>query len=149
SRRIVNEALAHGAQAIVVEHLKGWRPRAGKRRSPLRQRFHRWFHRLLVDRIEAKATEAGLRTLSVYPRGTSSQAFDGSGKVKRDKDNASLCTFPGGKRYNADLNAAYNIAARGIVRIHRPTREGQAGAGRPKSASTPRSPVTLSSLWAA
>lgn len=149
SRRIVNEALAYGAQAIVVEHLKGWRPRAGKRRSPLRQRFHRWFHRLLVDRIEAKATEAGLRTLSVYPRGTSSQAFDGSGKVKRDKDNASLCTFPGGKRYNADLNAAYNIAARGIVRIHRPTREGQAGAGRPKSASTPRSPVTLSSLWAA
>lgn len=147
SRRIVNEALAHGAEAIIVEYLKGWRPRAGRRRSPLRQRFHRWFHRLLVDRIEAKATEAGLRTRTVYPRGTSSQAFDGSGKVLRDKGNARLCTFPSGKRYNADLNAAYNIAARGIVSIHRPTRESQAGAQRPKPAATPRSPVTLSSLW--
>ena len=147
SRRIVGAALAHGAQAIVVEQLKGWRPTAGRRRSGLRQRFHRWFHRLLVERIETKAAEAGLRTLAVYPRGTSSQAFDGSGKVRRDKGNASLCTFPGGKRYSTDLNAAYNIAARGIVSIHRPAREGQAGAGRPKSASTPRSPVTLSSLW--
>ncbi len=39
-------------------------------------------------------------------------AFDGSGKVKRDKKNYSLCTFPNGKKYNADLCASYNIGAR-------------------------------------
>jgi len=31
--------------------------------------------------------------------------------------NHSVCTFPSGKRYNADLNATYNIAAKGILKL--------------------------------
>ncbi|MGK7940705.1 MAG: zinc ribbon domain-containing protein, partial [Crocosphaera sp.] len=37
---------------------------------------------------------------------------NGSGKVKRNKNNYSLCVFPSGKQYNADLGASYNIGAR-------------------------------------
>lgn len=147
SRQLVNTALAHGCQAVIVEHLKGWRPKAGRRGSTMKQRFHRWFHRKLVACIESKATEAGLLTQAVYPRGTSSRAFDGSGPVRRDASNASLCTFTTGKRYHTDLNAAYNIAARGLVHYHRRRRKATAGGRRPKSGATPGSPVTLSLLW--
>jgi len=146
SRQLINTAMAHGCQAVVVENLKGWKPKAGRQRSTLKQRFHRGFHRKLVACIESKATEAGLRTHAVYPRGTSSQAYDGSGAVRRDAVNARLCTFTTGKRYNADLNAAYNIAARGLVHFRR-RRKATAGGRRQKSGATPGNPVTLSTLW--
>ncbi|KXS55444.1 MAG: IS605 family transposase OrfB, partial [Marinobacter sp. T13-3] len=93
SRKLINLAMAHDCEAVVAENLKGWRPKAGRKRSPMKARFHRWFHRMLVDRIQSKAQEAGLRSVLVYARGTSSQAFDGSGPVKRDASNYSLCTF--------------------------------------------------------
>ncbi|AWN17629.1 IS200/IS605 family accessory protein TnpB-related protein [Salinisphaera sp. LB1] len=148
SRQLVNTAQEHGCQAVIVENLKGWRPKAGRRRSTMKQRFHRWFHRQLVGCIESKATEAGLRCQAIHARGTSRQAFDGSGPVRRDAGNASLCSFATGKRYNADLNAAYNIAARGLVHFRR-RRKATAGGRRPKSGATPGNPVTLSTLWAA
>ena len=44
--------------------------------------------------------------------------FDGSGKVLRDAQNAQLATFAVGKQYNADLNAANNIAARGLALVY-------------------------------
>ena len=46
-------------------------------------------------------------TFSANPKYTSAYAFDGSGKVKRSKKNYSLCVFPSGKQYNADLSASY------------------------------------------
>lgn len=49
-------------------------------------------------------------------RGTSAYAFDGSGKVTRDRDNYSMCTFTSGKRYHCDLSASYNIGARYWIR---------------------------------
>ena len=146
SRQLINKAIAHDCQAIVVENLKGWRPRGGRKRSTLKQRFHRWFHRQLVACIESKAIEAGIRFKSVYARGTSRQAFDGTGEVRRDSSNVSLCTFTTGKRYNTDLNAAYNIAARGLLSYRR-RREAPAGAYRRKPGATPRNPATLSTLW--
>ncbi|KXS55288.1 MAG: IS605 family transposase OrfB, partial [Marinobacter sp. T13-3] len=148
SRRLINLALEHHCQAVVAENLKGWRPKAGRKRSPMKARFHRWFHRMLVNRIQSKAQEAGLRSVLVYARGTSSQAFDGSGPVKRDASNYSLCTFASGKRYHADLNAAYNIAARGLVVFQGKRRKPSARAAQPKSGRTPGTPVTLSTLWA-
>lgn len=126
SRQLVDLALDHGCQAIAVEDLKGWRPKAGKKGAPMKARFHRWFHRQLVTRIDSKAVEVGLRFVAVYARGTSSQAFDGSGPVKRDDDNYSRCEFKSGKRYYADLNAAYNIAARGHVFFQGPGRKATA-----------------------
>lgn len=147
SRKLVNQALTSGCQAVVVEDLKGWRPTAGRKRTSMKARFHRWFHRMLVSRIRSKAEEVGLRFVAVYARGTSSLAFDGSGQVRRDATNYSLCMFPNGKQYNADLNAAYNIAARGLVYFQGGRREPGARASRQKSARTPGTPVTLSTLW--
>lgn len=148
AREIVDFALAEGADVIALEDLKHFRPRGGRRRSGLRQRFHGWLHRRLADLIEAKFAEVGGRTVYVYPRGTSIWAFDGSGRVKRDKANAALATFASGKRYNADLNASYNIAARYWAWRLQLTRrkDGQLPAGR-SPAGKPRMPVTLSTLW--
>lgn len=147
SRKLVDLAMSHNCHAVVAENLKGWRPKAGRKRSPMKARFHRWFHRMLVDRVQSKAQESGLRSVLVYARGTSSQACDGSGPVKRDSSNYSLCTFASGKRYHADLNAAYNIAARGILYFQGNRRKPVSRAGQPKSARTPGTPVTLSTLW--
>lgn len=148
SRRIVDFALSQGADVIVLEDLKGWRLRGGKKRSGLRQRFHQWLHRRLATLIEQKMAEAGGRVVYVYPRGTSAWAFDGSGRIKRDKAQYELASFQNGKRYNADLNASYNIAARYWAWKHQLTRrkDGQLPVGR-SSPGKPRMPVTLSTLW--
>lgn len=148
SRRIVNLAKENACDAIIVENLKGWRPSAGKKRSHMKARFHRWFHRMLVDRVKSKSVEVGIRLLSVFARGTSSNAYDGSGSVKRDKGNYALCQFQTGKRYNADLNAAYNIAARGILALFYPkVREKLWESGKPNVCPFTGNPFVLSSIW--
>ena len=62
------------------------------------------------------AHRKGMRIARVCAWKTSALAFDGSGKVERDPDNHSLCTFTNGKRYNCDLSASYNIGARYFIR---------------------------------
>jgi len=57
-----------------------------------------------------------MRISRICAWGTSRLAFDGSGRVERDKDNFSLCTFKNGKRYHCDLSASYNIGARYFIR---------------------------------
>jgi IS605 OrfB family transposase len=148
SRRIVNFALEHGASTIVFEDLKGWRPKGGRKRSNLKQKFHGWLHRRLVTLTEQKFQEEGGKVEYVYARGTSSWAFDGSGKVQRSKTQYEIATFATGKRYNADLGASYNIAARYLAYKLKLTRrkDGQVAKGR-SSCATPRMPVTLSLLW--
>lgn len=144
SRELVRFAQAHGATVIVFEHLKGWRPRGGRKRSGLKQRFHTWHHRRLVEYTTAKWHEAGGRLAFVSPYQTSKQAFDGSGEVKRDPHNAALAIFPNGKRYNADLNASYNIAAKYFLRARREAQSARSGKS---SRRVPGTPVTLSALW--
>ena len=148
SKQLVTFALGQGADVIVLENLKGWRPKAGAKRKPLRQRFHGWLHRRLADLIEAKFAEAGGRVEYVHPRGTSSWAFDGSGKLQRNPDHYELATFTSGKQYNCDLNASYNIAARYWAWILKLTRrkDGQLPRDRSSPGKT-RMPVTLSTLW--
>ena len=148
SRQLVNFALGEGADVIVLEDLKGWRPKGGKKRSGLRQRFHQWLHRRLSTLIEHKMKEAGGKVIVVYARGTSSWGFDGSGRVTRNKKQYELATFTNGKRYNADLNASYNIGARYWAWKHKLTRrkDGQVSGGQ-RSPDSPRMPVTLSTLW--
>jgi IS605 OrfB family transposase len=119
ARRLANEitmfAQKHGASLFVIEDLKGWKPRGPKKSQ--RQRFHRFQHRMLVRSLSHKAQELGMRMLEVYARGTSRYAYDGSGKVTRSSKNAQLATFSSGKQYNADLNGALNIAARGLAMV--------------------------------
>ena len=150
SKQIIDFASEHGAATLVFEHLKGWRPKAPKK--TMRSRFHRFLHRAIVRCAQYKAEEIGMRVAFVPPRGTSAWAHDGSGKVSRDSKNYSLCTFASGKRYNADLNAAYNIAARFIVRalgdVGFNPGDGPAADTGKSSRSAPRMPVCLSHVWA-
>ncbi|MGK7914332.1 MAG: IS200/IS605 family accessory protein TnpB-related protein [Prochloraceae cyanobacterium] len=148
SRKIVNFAVNNGASVIVFEQLKRWRPTGGRKRSSLRQRFHGWLHRRLVLISEQKFEEMGGKTEFVDARGTSSWAYDGSGKVKRNQSNYSLATFASGKQYNADLSASYNIAARYLADKLKLTRrnDGRLSDGQ-SSSGKQRIPATLSLLW--
>lgn len=148
SRQIIDLAIDFECDAIVLENLKYWRPKAARKRSVMKMRFHTWFKSALSDRIKSKAAEQGIRTLDIYARGTSSYAYDGTGEVKRDKDNYANATFSSGKRYNADLNASYNIAARGILTFYYPSlHKQQWSRGKPNACPTTGNPLVLSSLW--
>ena len=143
---IIAFAQQHGATSIVFEHLKGWRPKAP--RLSMRHRFHRWLHRLVVKRAELLAQEKGMKVQFIAPRGTSAWAHDGSGEVTRQKENHSLCVFASGKRYNADLNAALNIASRFIARMLGITTGDRPAADFGKSSeSASRMPIVLADIW--
>ncbi len=151
ARRLASEitafAVLHGATAFVLEDLKGWRPKGPSLKQ--RKRFHRFQHRMLVQHLTLKAEELGLRVLAVYARGTSRYAYDGSGKVMRSRENAQLATFATGKQYNADLNGALNIAARGLAMLLgiEPRQEIKAGTGKSSGPAT-RMPLVLADVWA-
>lgn len=110
SKEIVQFAREHDAHVIVFENLKAWKPKGGKKRSTLKQRFHGWLHRLLVTLTENKFIELGGKVELVYPRGTSSWAYDGSGQLNRNSKNYALATFQSGKRYNVDSMAVKTLA---------------------------------------
>ncbi|MGK7925033.1 MAG: IS200/IS605 family accessory protein TnpB-related protein [Spirulina sp.] len=148
SRQIVNLALIHGATVIVFENLKDWRPKGGRKRSNLKQKFHGWLHRLLVQLTTEKFEELGGKIELVYPRGTSSWAYDGSGRVKRSKTNYANAQFASGKQYNADLNGSQNIGARYWAWKRKLAhRNGRQLSGGKSSPDKRRMPVTLSTLW--
>lgn len=148
SKEIVQFALQHGAPVIVFEDLQGWKPKAGKKRSTLKQRFHGWLHRLLVTLSENKFVEAGGKVELVYPRGTSSWAYDGSGRLKRSQKNYALATFQTGKRYNCDLSGSYNIAARyWAYKLKLAYRNGRQLPSSKSPGGKSRMPITLSALW--
>ena len=142
SSQLIAFAQAHGAQALVFEALKGWKPKG--RGKAQRKRFHRFEHRALVAAVTLRAAELGLRLVEVFAGGTSRWAYDGSGKVTRDAKNAQRATFESGKQYDADLNAAQNIAARGLALLH--------GIKNPRKAKDPssgvRMPLVLADVWA-
>jgi putative transposase len=148
SKGIVQFALAHGASVIVFEDLQGWKPKGGRKRSTLKQRFHGWLHRLLVQLTENKFVEVGGTVELVSPRGTSSWAYDGSGKLVRSKANYALATFQTGKQYNCDLNGSYNIAARyWAYKLKLAYRNGRQLPSSKSSGGKSRMPITLSVLW--
>ena len=109
---IAEYASSEGASVIVMEHLNP----GGRARGSKKERLHLWRKRDVIKRTEALAHKRSMRFSTVYVPGTSQYAFDGSGRVARDKDNHSLCTFKTGKRYNADLSASYNIGGRYLIR---------------------------------
>ena len=112
SSTIVEFASANGATVIVMENLNG----KGKVKGSKKERLHLWRKKDVAKRVEVLAHRKGMRFSTVWAAGTSKYAFDGSGRVKRDKDNYSQCTFSNGKRYNTDLSASYNIGARFFIR---------------------------------
>ena len=107
---IVDVAKLYCADIVVFEHLD----LQGKKRGSKKQRLHHWKVQAVQQIVSCKAYREGIRVSRVCAWNTSSLAFDGSGKVERDKDNYSMCTFASGKRYNCDLSASYNICARDL-----------------------------------
>lgn len=115
SHKILSFAMEQNVEVIVFERLGVMKLRGyGAKKN--RRKIQNWNKKTIIKKVCAKAHTVGIRYSVVNPRNTSALAFDGSGKVVRDKNNASLCTFTTGKRYNADLNASYNIAARYFIR---------------------------------
>ena len=110
---IIKTALEFGCSRIVMEHLEF----RGKKHGSKKQRLHLWKVREVQKLVTAKAHILGMRISTVCARNTSKLAFDGTGNVTRDESNYSMCTFTTGKRYHADLNASYNIAARYFIRV--------------------------------
>ena len=147
SANLIHIAKQYKVKYIVFEYLKSWRPKGGKKRSTLKQRFHGWLHRRIVNLTQMKWSELGGAVGFVNPRGTSSYAYDGSGKLKRSSSNYELAIFSTGKQYNCDLSASYNIGARFILKLLG-RNSPQDDEGRSTS-SSPRSWVTLSVLWVA
>ncbi|MDJ0534647.1 MAG: transposase [Xenococcaceae cyanobacterium MO_207.B15] len=148
SKQIIDFATSNSASVIIFEDLKGWKPKGGKKRSGLRQKFHGWMHRRLVQFTTEKFEEAGGKVELVYARGTSSWAYDGSGKLKRSNKKYSVARFQNGKIYNCDLSAAANIAARYWAYTLKLTRRKDGRLSRDKnSLDKSRMPITLSDLW--
>ena len=147
AKQIINFSITNNATTIVIENLRNWKPKGGKRKSSLKQRFHGWVKSAIADRLEQLGQEHGIKIVSVYARGTSSFAYDGTGKVKRDKDNYALGTFTSKKRYSIDLSASYNISARYIAhKLKLATKGGKLLVSK-SSDSKPRSWASLSTLW--
>lgn len=144
ARWIVNRAVENNVYGIVMEHLGKMRGRGRKK-----DRIHHWCKKQIQELVKGMALRLGIRVFEVNPRNTSAFAFDGSGKVTRDEDNFSLCTFASGKRYDCDLSASYNIAARYFIRaIKKSMKEidwSQCVAEVPALAK--RTDCTLSTLW--
>jgi putative transposase len=145
SKQIALIAQNYRADAIVFEDLKGWKPKGGKKRSNLKQRFHGWLKSLIVDLTQRKWAELGGKTITVMAAYTAKLAYDGSGKVKRDQKNYALASFSNGKQYNCDLNGSYNIAARGWLKLN--SRKDYEKHPSKKSGRLPRSWACLCDLW--
>ena len=145
SKRIVEVAKQFNSEAIVFENLKDWKPKGGKKRSNLRQKFHGWLKAKIRNFTEMKWSELGGKVVEIVAAYTSKLAYDGSGTVKRNSKKYSLATFASGKCFNADLNGAYNIGARGVFKLVR--RNSNEGRSSKRSGRPPRSWACLCDLW--
>lgn len=107
---ITEYAASQNADVIVFEKLDMKNSRTKSQKISL------WRKNGIQTIAEHKAHRLGIHISHVCAWGTSKLAFDGSGKLTRDKDNQALATFASGKRYNCDLSASYNIGARYYIR---------------------------------
>lgn len=112
ANKIISFALEYNADVIVFEYLNF----TGKKPKYIAMKMQMWAKREIQEKVKHKAHSNGIRYRRVNTRNTSKLAYDGSGKVIRDKNNAKLCTFATGKQYNCDLNASYNIGARYFIK---------------------------------
>lgn len=149
AKQIINFAIENNATTVVIENLRDWKPRVSrnKKKPTLKQRFHGWIKSAIADRLEQLGQELGIKIVSVYARGTSSFAYDGTGIVNRQEDNYAIGRFKTGKIYNVDLSASYNIAARYIAFKLKLATKGGKLLDSKNSASKPGSWVSLSTLW--
>ena len=86
-----------------------------------RQRVHLWPAQDIEKRMMDRSHAEEIRFARVPARGTSSLAYNGTGKVSRDKSNSTIARFKDKDNperiveYNANIMATYNIGARYII----------------------------------
>ncbi|WP_433519846.1 RNA-guided endonuclease InsQ/TnpB family protein [Nonomuraea sp. CA-143628] len=114
AKQIVTEAERTG-RGIALEDLQGIRDRV-RLRKPQRVTLHSWSFHQLGAFIGYKAARAGVALIHVDPAFTS-QRCSSCGHVDRKNrlDQASFCCTSCGFAEHADVNAARNIAARGVT----------------------------------
>lgn len=120
SNRIVKYALKHKLK-IIVEDLKGIRKGAKKGNgSRVANRFvNSWSFYRLQTFIEYKAKERGIAFLKINPHYTSQECSFCGVIGTRNKElfrcnNRKCCGFS--KKLNSDINAAFNIGKRGLIK---------------------------------
>jgi len=113
SRRIVEEADAHGCSYIAVERLTHIRERMDNRDDQVKRQLHNWAFRELQEQIEYKAAPYGIRVEKVPPAFTS-QTCSKCGhqsNTNRNSDGWFECTDCG-YSVDGDYNAAKNIGVK-------------------------------------
>lgn len=116
SHELVEIALRHNCQTIVFEHLGRLRiPKGIYGAARKRRKFHYFLRGRIQKNTRYKAASCGIRFSRVLAEGTSENAYDGSGKVRR-VGNRQVALFRNEKWYNSDLSASYNIGARYWIR---------------------------------
>ena len=112
AQAIVDYAVSQNVHCIVFEHLDT----NGKISGSKKQKLTMWRKNYIQGIVTSKAHQMGIRISRICAWNTSKLSFDGSGEVKREKNNYSICTLGNGKQYHSDLNASYNIGARYFIR---------------------------------
>ncbi|MFD8530818.1 RNA-guided endonuclease InsQ/TnpB family protein, partial [Streptosporangium canum] len=114
AKRIVTEAERTG-RGIALEDLQGIRERV-RLRKPQRVTLHSWSFAQLGGFIAYKARRAGIAVIHVDPAYTSRQcsACGHTDRANRPEQAVFSCTSCGFAEH-ADVNAARNIAARGVA----------------------------------
>ena len=112
AQAIVDYAVQNAVHCIVFEHLDI----KGKISGSKKQKLTMWRKNYIQSIVARKAHQMGIRISHICAWNTSKLSFDGSGEVKREKENYSICTLGNGKQYHSDLNASYNIGARYFIR---------------------------------
>ena len=112
AQAIVDYAVQNAVHCIVFEHLDT----NGKVKGSKKQKLTMWRKNYIQGIVTNKAHRMGIHISHICAWNTSKLSFDGSGEVKREKDNYSMCALGNGKQYHSDLNASYNIGARYFIR---------------------------------
>ena len=114
AKRIVTEAQRTG-HGIALEDLQGIRDRV-RLRKPQRVTLHSWSFHQLGGFITYKARRAGVAVIHVDPAYTSRQCSACGHTDRRNRPSQSTfsCTSCGFAEH-ADVNAARNIATRGVA----------------------------------
>ncbi|MBB4943029.1 IS605 OrfB family transposase [Streptosporangium album] len=114
AKRIVTEAERTG-RGIALEDLQGIRERV-RLRKPQRVTLHSWSFRRLGSFIAYKAARAGVAVVHVDPAYTSQECSVCGHVDKKNRPGQAtfICTSCGFAEH-ADVNAARNIAARGVA----------------------------------
>ena len=69
AKQIISFAIANNATTVVIESLRNWKPKGGKKKSSLKQRFHGWVKSAIADRLEQLGQEHGLTLPCLKARG--------------------------------------------------------------------------------